>query len=279
VSALLEAFRWQDALDIVLVAFVLYRVLVMFRGTRTAQMLVGLAALLGASVVAHRLQLHTIQWLLDAFWSLWAVALLVLFQPELRRTLARVGQGWFFRGLLGSSGEEGERAVDAVVAAATALAARRIGALIVIERSSALRQYAELGVALDALVSSDLLESLFLPSSPLHDGAALIQGERVVAAGCFLPISRNPELARALGTRHRAGLGVSEESDAVAVVVSEETGRIGLAVDGHMETALDAAGLRERLRQLTGVERGASVPATFWQGVRRRLAPGAHRAA
>ncbi len=278
-SPLLQAFRWQDALDILLVAFVLYRVLVMFRGTRTAQMLVGLGALLGASVLAHRLGLHTIQWLLDTFWGFWAIALLVLFQPELRRTLARVGQGPFFRGVLGAAGEESEQAIDAVVAAAAALAARRIGALIVLERTSALRQYAELGVALDALVSSDLLESLFLPSSPLHDGAVLVQGDRVVAAGCFLPLSRNPQLARALGTRHRAGLGVSEESDAVAIVVSEETGRIGLAVDGHMETALDAEGLRERLRQLTGVGARASGPASFWQGVRRRFAPRAHRAA
>lgn len=278
-SALLGAFRWQDALDILLVAFVLYRILVMFRGTRTVQMLVGLAALLGASLVARRLELHTIQWLLDTLWGFWAIGLVVLFQPELRRALARVGQGRFVRSLLGRVAEENEQVVAAVAEASESLARRRIGALIVLERAVGLRQYAELGVALDALVSPDLMESIFLPSSPLHDGAVLIQGPRIVAAGCFLPLSRNPQLARALGTRHRAGLGISEESDALAIVVSEETGRIALAVDGHMETALDAAGLRERLAQLTGTTRETAAPASFWGGMRRRLAPRAHRAA
>src|SRR6185503_3256066 len=145
--------------------------------------------------------------------------------------------------------------VQEVVRATESLAGRRIGALIVLERATGLRQYAELGVALNALVSSDLLTSIFLPYSPLHDGAVFIQGGRVVAAGCFLPLSRNMQIGRALGTRHRAALGIAEETDAIAVVASEETGRLSLAVAGAIETLDDAAALQRRLGQLMGLGR------------------------
>ncbi|HET7343086.1 MAG TPA: DNA integrity scanning protein DisA nucleotide-binding domain protein, partial [Methylomirabilota bacterium] len=160
--------------------------------------------------------------------------------------------------------------VDEVMRAADSLAARRIGALIVLERATGLRQYAELGVALDALVSSDLLTSLFLPYSPLHDGAVVIQGGRVVAAGCFLPLSRNTQLGRALGTRHRAALGIAEDTDAVAVVVSEESGRISLAVDGGIETPGDVDSLRGRLDDLLGVADGRGRETLGLGALRRR---------
>jgi diadenylate cyclase len=224
-TEILGAFGWRDAVDIALVAVVVYRVLVMFRGTRTAQMVIGLGVLVAASILARRLELHTIQWVLDQFWAFWAVALV---------------------------GREAERArvVEEVSRAAQALASRRIGALVVIERTAALRQYADLGVALDALISADLLESIFQPVSPLHDGAALVHGDRIVAAGCFLPLSRNSDIARQLGTRHRAALGVSEETDAVAVAVSEETGHVSLAVDGGIEGIADVRGLGDRLDEL-----------------------------
>jgi diadenylate cyclase len=178
--------------------------------------------------------------------------LIVVFQPELRRALAWVGQGPVLKRLLGDTTERA-RVVDEVGRAVEALAARRIGALIVLERSTGLRQYAELGVALDALVSADLLTSVFLPYSPLHDGAVFIQGGRVVAAGCFLPLSRNTQIGRTLGTRHRAALGITEETDAIAVVASEETGRLSLAVAGRIEVAADADALRQRLEELMGV--------------------------
>jgi diadenylate cyclase len=269
----LTSFGWRDGLDILLVALVIYRLLVMLRGTRAIQMATGLGALVAASLLAQWLDLQSLQWLVGHFWSFWVIALLVLFQPELRRGLARLGQGSIFQNLLGAGGEEHARVVDEVVTAVESLAARRIGALIVIERSTGLRHYAELGVPLDALVSADLISSLFLPYSPLHDGAMLIQGTRVVAAGCFLPLSRNTQVGRGLGTRHRAALGVSEETDAVAIVVSEETGRISLAVEGQIEIPADVEILRGQLKALVGGAELARVAG--WSGL-RRLRPRVH---
>ena len=251
-KGVLAAFGWRDALDIALVAVILYRILALFRGTRAVQMLVGVGVLVIASVAARALELHSLGWLLDAVWSFWVVALVVLFQPELRRALAWIGQGEGLRSLLGGAGTDSTRVVDEIASVTGSLADRRIGALIVIERGTGLRQYAELGVALDALVSADLLTSVFLPYSPLHDGAAFIRDDRVVAAGCFLPLSRNVQVARQLGTRHRAALGITEETDAVAVAVSEETGRISIALDGRMEGLVSPEALRSRLLELLG---------------------------
>jgi diadenylate cyclase len=254
-SAMFHALRWRDVVDIVVVAALIYRVLTLFRGTRGVQIAIGLGVVGAAAVVARALELISLSWLLDHFWSFWVVALLVVFQPELRRALGWIGQASLLQRLTG--GVEQARTVDEVVRAADSLAARRIGALLVVERATGLRQLAELGVALDAIVSSDLLTSVFLPYSPLHDGAVIIQGERVVAAGCFLPLSRNTQLGRALGTRHRAALGIAEETDAVAIAVSEETGGISIAVSGSIESVADADALRRRLHELLGVAEGA----------------------
>jgi diadenylate cyclase len=266
----IAAFGWRDALDVTVVAFLVYRVLVMFRGTRAVQMATGLAALVAASLFANWLELQSLQWIVGYVWSFWVIGLVVLFQPELRRALTRLGQGrWVPRVLRGSSDEESAHVVDELVTTAESLAARRIGALIVVERTTGLRQYAELGVALDALVSSDLLGSLFLPYSPLHDGAVLIQGNRVVAAGCFLPLSRNLPVGRALGTRHRAALGITEDTDAVTIVVSEETGRIALALEGDLETPADPGALRRRLGELLGAAEARESATALWRGMRR----------
>jgi diadenylate cyclase len=273
VRDVLASFRWRDALDIFLVSLIVYRLLVAFRGTRAAQMLVGLGILLGASLVARRFELYSLGWLLDTFWAFWAIALIVLFQPELRRALARLGQGQLLQVVVGSSRAARAQLVDEVSRAADALAARQIGALIVIERSGGLRQYAELGVPLDAVASGDLLESLFLPNSPLHDGAVLVEGTRIAAAGCFLPLSRTADIARALGSRHRAALGISEETDAVAIVVSEETGRTSLAVDGRIESPIDETALRRRLYELVAEEGVPTPRVAFWSGLRERFAP------
>ena len=251
-NALWAAFRWRDALDILLVAALIYRVLTLFRGTRAVQITIGLGVLAGAAMGARALELTSLGWLLDHFWSFWVVALIVVFQPELRRALGWIGQGRVLQRLIGDAAQ-GARVANEVVRATESLASRRIGALIVLERATGLRQYAELGVALDALVSADLLMSVFLPYSPLHDGAVFIQGDRVVAAGCFLPLSRNTQIGRALGTRHRAALGIAEETDAIALVASEETGRLSLAVAGRIEAVEDADALPRRLNELMGL--------------------------
>ena len=257
----LASFRLRDAIDILVVAVVLYRVFVMFKETRAVQMLLGLGGLMAASFVARRFELFSTSWLLENFWSFWVLALIVLFQPELRRALGQLGQNRLFQGMVLRARAQQSHLLDDVVKAADALASKRIGALLVLERSTGLRNYAELGVPLDALVSPDLLISLFLPYSPLHDGAVFIRGDRVAAAGCFLPLSRNTQLDRAMGTRHRAALGLAEETDAVVLVVSEETGRISLAVGARMEAPLDRDALQRRLEELFSLE---APPAPRW---------------
>jgi diadenylate cyclase len=269
VSDALAAFRWRDAIDIALVAIVVYRILVMFRGTRAVQMLGGLACLVAGSLFARRLELYSTQWILDNFWSFWVIALVVLFQPELRRALARIGESRLLPSL-GTSRAERAHVIDELVDAVESLTARRIGALMVMERSAGLRQYAELGVALDALVSADLLVTVFLPYSPLHDGAVFIHGNRIVAAGCFLPLSRNLQIARSLGTRHRAALGITEETDAIAVSVSEETGRVTIAMGGHIETVRDLSALRSRLGDLIGAP-STAASGGLMSGMRRLI--------
>jgi diadenylate cyclase len=272
VSGVLGALRWRDVIDIVVVAALIYRVLTLFRGTRAVQITIGLGVVGAAAVVARAFELTSLGWILDHFWSFWVVALLVVFQPELRRALGWIGQASLLQRFTASA--EHAQVVEEIARAADSLAARRIGALMVVERATGLRQLAELGVALDALVSSDLLTSLFLPYSPLHDGAVIIQGGRVVAAGCFLPLSRNTQLGRTLGTRHRAALGIAEETDAIALTVSEETGGISIAVSGRIEPVADADALRHRLNELLGVPEGRSGEHVGLRALRRRWSRG-----
>ncbi len=265
----LGGIGWRDVVDVLLVAAILYRVFVMFRGTRAVQMLVGLAFILVLTGVARRFELRTLKWLLDDFWSFWVIALVVLFQPELRQALTRIGQGRVVQGLFGASREERAHVVDEIASALATLTARRTGALVIVERATGLRQYAELGVGIDAVVSADLIVSIFQAASPLHDGAVMVQGNRIVAAACFLPLSRNVHIGRTLGTRHRAALGVTEEADAVAVAVSEETGGVSIAVSGHIESFSDIERLRLRLHELLAGTEPAARRNVFARGMRR----------
>lgn len=266
----LHGFRLRDLLDVAIVAYLLYRVLLMFRGTLALQMLAGLGLLMIVRFASREADLQSLNFILDNFWAFWVLALIVLFQPELRRTLAQAGRSQLLRRVFGEGSVEHNQVVEEVVRAVESLAAKRIGALVVLGRGGGLRGYAELGVPVDAAVSAELLESLFQPGSPLHDGAAIIQSDRLSAAGCFLPLSRNLELARTLGTRHRAALGLAEETDAVVVVVSEETGAVSLAVEGAIERELDAGRLRARLAEVLAA-RGSARPRTrsLLAGVRR----------
>lgn len=248
---LVELVTWHDLLDILLVAILFYNLLLLIRGTRAMQMLVGLVFVAAGYAVARFVQLSAFATLIEKFLIVLPFALIVLFQQELRRALANFGRGPFLG--FGSSRGPGRKLNDLVLAA-TSLAARRTGALLVFERRVGLRNYVENGIALDALVSFDLVVSLFTPDTPLHDGAVIVQGDRLAAASCFLPLTTNPEQAKAHGSRHRAALGISEESDAVALVVSEETGDISLAVAGVLEQGLDSATLSARLHRYLVVE-------------------------
>jgi diadenylate cyclase len=241
-------FRWIDALDILIVAFAIYQIILALRGTRAFQMLLGLALLYLASRVALRMGLLTLNWALSNLLAVWFLVLVILFQPELRRALASVGRrGSLLRAF---SRYQEAHVIDEVVRAASALAAKKVGAIFVLERDSRLSDTVDSGTLLDALVSRRLLESIFYPYSPLHDGAIIISRDRILAAGCFLPLSINPDLPGDLGTRHRAAVGVTEESDAIAIVISEETGLISLVVAGEIHRNLDTATLRQRLSDL-----------------------------
>jgi diadenylate cyclase len=237
-------FTWWDILDILLVAFLLYELLQFLRGTHAVQIALGgliLVLLYWASVLFN---LQTVNWLLRTFLPFLVFGIIVVFQAEIRKGLAHLGRAPF---LGGAARRQQEEVVDEIVLAATSLAAGRTGAIIVLERDMGLRAYIETGIALDAVVTYDLLVSIFHPATPLHDGAVIIQGNRAAAAACFLPLTVNPELSRALGSRHRAAIGLSEDTDAVAIVVSEETGAISLVEGGVIRRGLDGPALKQAL--------------------------------
>jgi diadenylate cyclase len=230
-------------LDILLVALIIYEVLVMIRGTRAAPMLAGLAAVAAAFYLARIGELVTLNWLVSHLLPYVVFALIVVFQSEIRHVLSDVGRRVSF---LRGSAVEGD-SYDDIVLAANLFSQHQTGALMVIEREIGLRTYIESGVSMDARLSYDLLATIFRPSAPLHDGAVIIQKDRLAAAACFLPLSMNPVLSTQMGTRHRAGIGITEETDAIAVIVSEESGAISMAVGGKIERDLTVEQLRARL--------------------------------
>jgi len=231
------------AVDILLVALIFYQVLVMIRGTRAAPMLAGLSVVAIAFYLAPTDKLTTLNWVVSHVLPYFVFALIVVFQSEIRHMLADLGRRLaFLRG-----GDVAGESYDDIVLAANLFSQHQTGALVVIERDIGLRTHIESGVPLDARLSYDLLATIFRPSAPLHDGAVIVQKDRIAAAACFLPLSMNPLLSTQLGTRHRAAIGITEETDAIAVVVSEETGAISLALGGQIERDLTVDQLRERL--------------------------------
>ncbi len=235
-----------SVIDILLVAVVIYEFLALIRGTRAALILVGVSVVVLAFYFSRIGQLVTLNWLISRVLPYAVFALIVIFAPEIRQALARLG-----RRLTLSHGSESEAdAYDDIVMAANLFSQNQTGALMVIEREIGLRTYVESGVALDAQLSYDLLATIFRPSAPLHDGAVIIRADRISAAACFLPLSMNPVLSTQLGTRHRAGIGITEETDAIAIIVSEETGSISLAVGGAIERDLTVEQLRDRMGTL-----------------------------
>jgi len=244
----LKNFRWLlDLLDIGLVAFIIYRIILLIKGTRAVQMLLGLAVILIVYVASQVGGLYTLHWLLDNFLSSIILVIVVIFQSDIRRALMHVGRNPFFADL---SYREETEVMEELVKACVNMASKRIGALIVIEREAGLKDFLEVGVEIDAKVSSDLIASIFLPYSPIHDGALVIQRGRLTRAGCFLPLSQNPDISKALGTRHRAAIGLTELVDAVGIVVSEETGKISIVVGGRITRDLDSTALKRVLKRL-----------------------------
>jgi diadenylate cyclase len=250
-AEMIGQLRWQDGVDIGIITYLVYRLLQIVRGSRAMQMIIGLAVVLVAYVISRALGLFTLNWILDNFLGSIILVIIVIFQSDIRRALTQVGTAPLF-GAAERMVQRREDIADEVTQAVMALAAKRVGALLVIEREVGLNEYMEIGTRLDARVSRELIESVFLPHSPIHDGALVIQKGRVTAVRCLLPLSANPKLKHTWGTRHRAAIGVTEETDAVAVVVSEQEGTVALVVGGNITENIDGARLRNALHKLVG---------------------------
>ena len=247
---------WWDVLDILVLSILIYEVLKLIRGTRAVQMAAGAGILVALFYGSQWGHLETVNWLVRNLVGYIVFAVIVLFQSDIRRALAHFGRAPFFRWF--AKVEAAEESIEEIAVAARLLSTQHIGAIIAIERQIGLRNYIEGGIPLDAVVTYDLLVSIFLPASPLHDGAVIVQNDRIAAAACFLPLTVNPKLGKELGSRHRAAIGLTEENDAVAIVVSEETGTISIVADGAIGRGLDSDQLKARLRSLILQQRGST---------------------
>lgn len=234
--------------DILIIAAIIYRLLLLIRGTRAMQMVLGILILVGSAFLLSQLYpLTTLKWVMDKFYSSIIIIMVILFQEDIRRVLSRMGK----KSIIPTSDTvSSKQLLDEITRAATSLASKRIGALIVLERHIILSRYVDVGILIDARISKELIESIFHPASPMHDGAIIIQQGRIAAAGCFLPLTRDENVDPNFGTRHRAAIGISQETDALVIAVSEENAAISLVVDGHVSRNLDPKELRKALRNL-----------------------------
>lgn len=248
-----SSIRWIDVLDVGIVALIVYRLLLLIRGTRAMQMLTGLGILGIGFFLSSTFELFTTHWLMSYFFDYLILIVIVLFQDDLRRALTHVGRNPFFSS---TTDLEEREMIEEVARAASRMAKERIGALIVIERETGLKNFIDTGSYIDSKVKSELLYSIFVPNSPIHDGAVIITQGRVAAAGCFLPLSKDPNIDKRYGTRHRAALGLTEDTDAVVVLVSEEAGESHLVKNGKLMTNLNEAELIQSLSALLNLSLG-----------------------
>ena len=247
----LRFFGWMSLIDIIIVAAIFYQILILLKSTRAMALLNGVLILLVISTLSDLLQLNTLSWILSKAWAMLVVALPIVFQPELRRALEKIGRRSVFNmNLINQTSDTAEvkHVIEELVKCIKTLSENQIGALIVLEKETGIQEYIETGVKIDSVISAEFLISIFMPSTPLHDGAIIIRGDRVAAASCFLPLTQNPSLQKTLGTRHRAALGLSEVSDALIIVVSEETGIISIAQNGDLKRFVDEKTLRDTLK-------------------------------
>lgn len=262
----LDMFNIVSVIDILIVAFVLYKAMMIIKGTRAVQLIKGLVILILASLASNYAGLRTVGWILSQLQTALVVALPIVFQPELRRALEQIGRGKFFARPMALLNQEAlEVLLNEVVKAIKILSKNNTGALIIIEKETGINDFIETGIKIDGIVSAEFLVNIFIPKSPLHDGAVVIRGDRVIAASCFLPLSENPNLSKELGTRHRAALGLTEQSDSIALIVSEETGVISVAEEGRLTRYLDEITLREILAKRLQTRQGSAGSLFNWR--------------
>lgn len=268
VQQLNEVVGLRDIVDIFIVAYIFYRLILVIRGTRAEQMIKAVALLVLATVISGLPQVgfNTLHWLLRQILPVGLIAIAIIFQPELRRALEQLGRGKLFqRTHWDWSPQEFDHLLDELTKAIPVLVKKRIGGLIVIERETGLKEWVQTGIPVDGVISAELLINIFFPRSPLHDGAVIIRGNQIVAAGCYLPLTDDPYLNKELGTRHRAGLGATEQSDAVAIIVSEETGIVSVAQSGILTRYLDEKKLRTILTDLCAPPKVESISIWPWR--------------
>lgn len=239
-----------NIVDVLLVWFVIYQLIKIIKGTKAVQLLKGIFVLIIVRVLTDVFHFDTLKWLLDQVLPWGFLAIIIIFQPELRRALEQLGRGRLFARTKMQEEEERDRIMEALSKSVNYMAKRRIGALMSIEKETGLSEYSETGTPLNSDLTSELLINIFIPNAPLHDGAVIIQGNKIVAAGCYLPLSESPFISKELGTRHRAAIGLSEVTDAVTIVVSEETGAISIAADSDLYRGLTIEEFEERLRKM-----------------------------
>jgi len=254
---------WKYVIEILILWFFYYMLLLFIQGTRAAQVLKGLIILVIIFIITQELNLETINWILTKLFTISIIAFIIIFQPELRRGLARIGQfGMFYRE---------QKTLDEIAKAALILSKKKIGAIVAIEREIGLKPYIESGIQVDAQITSELLNAIFIPNAPLHDGGVVVQGARITAAGCLFPLTQNPHISKTLGTRHRAAIGLSEETDAVVVVVSEETGIISITVGGKLVKSVDEKDLPRVLAHIYRPKRSRKSFFDFWNRAASRI--------
>ncbi|WP_338752650.1 diadenylate cyclase CdaA [Bacillus sp. FJAT-52991] len=257
----------SNILDILLVWFVVYKLLMIIRGTKAVQLLKGIFVIVIIRSVSGLLGLDTLSWLMQQALTWGFLAVIIIFQPEVRRALEQLGRGRLFSRTMSQEDEDQLKMIDALVKSVGYMAKRRIGALISIERETGMNDYIETGIAMNSTISSELLINIFIPNTPLHDGAVIIQKNQISAAGCYLPLSENPFISKELGTRHRAALGVSEVTDSITIVVSEETGAVSIAKNGDLYRELSPEDFKQLLQHdLLTVEKNDFSNRWIWKG-------------
>ena len=245
--SVVSLIRWRDIVDILIVSFIIYRILIFIKGTRSAQIILGFLFLFIIYQVSNIFGLLTLNWILSNFLSSIIIIIVVIFQHDIRVALSNFGKGFFLKGQIQFTTTE---VIDEITKLSVTLSFKKIGALIVFPRTTGLKNIIEIGKEIDAVLSKELLESIFNTKSPLHDGAVIVKNDRIQYAGCFLPLSTNPDISKQLGTRHRAAIGITEETDAVSLIVSEETGNISVGINGRLTRNLDQDSLKKVLTNL-----------------------------